>query len=170
MPYNGTMNLAKYLMKNPLLAIGVLMMVIMLYQLGDKDLVELRRAKLTPSSCRSLLVKLDRRIPENWKTACEGNNFNNLSIVINMPSGEQKDLRAYLYREMANYLIHVAQMSPSDNLELTDIIRLQLLHPKLEINAVSEGRFVVKLATLKDKKLIAQHLHSTVQVQEKASK
>ncbi len=159
------------LMKNPLLAIGILMMVILLFQLNKKGFFESRRAKLTPSSCKAVQVKLDRRIPENWKTHCEGQSFNNLAILIKLSLKkkfkEKNDLKAYLYREMANNLIHIAKNSPDDNLERTDIVRLKIIHPQIEINAISEGRFIVKLATLKDKRLIAQHLQTTVQVQER---
>ena len=158
------------LMKNPILGVGILLCIILLFQLRQKGWMDSRRAKLTPSSCRALLVKLDRRIPANWKSRCEGRLFNNLAIEITMPDkiklSNTKDLRAYLYRETANALIFVAKTSPSDNLERTDLVRLKLIHPKMKLNALSEGPFVAKLATLTNKKMIAHHIHSTVKTQE----
>ncbi|MAF77880.1 MAG: hypothetical protein CME63_03665 [Halobacteriovoraceae bacterium] len=167
------------LMKNPMLVVGVLMMMIFLFQAGKKfNWWESRRQKLMPSSCKAVLVKLERRIPENWQTSCEGKIFNNLAVEINYPVLEkqekQKDqaksnkdrVRSLLYREMANDLISIAKNSPSDNLEKTDIVRIKLIHPEMTINAVTEGKYIVKLQTLRDKRLIAEHLKVTVQVQE----
>jgi len=133
-----------------------------------------------PSSCKAVLVKLSRRIPANWSAHCEGTTYNNLAIDINYPvekisdnatkaevkSNDPKAIRTLLYREMANDLISVAKISPEDNLERTDIIRVKMIHPKLIINAITEGKYLVKLRTLTDKKLIAEHLKVTVQVQE----
>ncbi len=163
----------KSFMKNPMLVVGVLMMLIFVFQAGKKfNWWEARRQKLMPSSCKAVLVKLDRRIPENWSTHCEGSTYNNLAIDIHFPVEKDKkaqnlqQVRALLYREMANDLISVAKISPEDNLEKTDIIRLKMIHPQLIINAITEGKYIVKLKTLTDKRLIAQHLKVTVQVQE----
>jgi hypothetical protein len=45
-------------------------------------------------------------------------------------------------------------------------IRFRITHPDLTINAVTEGKFIVKLATLENAEHIMSHLKSTVQVQE----
>jgi len=169
-----------------MLVIGVLMMLIFVFQAGKKfNWWESRRQKLMPSSCKAVLVKLDRRIPQNWSTYCEGSSYNNLAVEINYALEKEENIknkdskvtplskeesikktRALLYREMANDLISVAKNSPEDNLEKTDIIRFKLTHPQMVINAITEGKYIVKLKTLTDKRLIAEHLKVTVQVQE----
>ncbi len=159
-----------------MLVVGVLMMLIFVFQAGKKfNWWESRRQKLMPSSCKAVIVKLARRIPQNWSVNCEGKTYNNLAVEINYPvekeeikekSQNLQQIRALLYREMANDLIAVAKNSPEDNLERTDVIRLRMNHPKLVINAITEGKFLIKLKTLTDKKLIAEHLKVTVQVQE----
>jgi len=157
-----------------MLVVGVLMMLIFVFQTGKKfNWWEMRRQKLMPSSCRAVLVKLNRRIPQNWHTLCEGKAYNNLAIEINYPVEKQdgkskalKQIKALLYRELANDLIAVAKNSPEDNLERTDIIRMKMIHPQLIINAITEGKYIIKLKTLTDKRLIAEHLKVTVQVQE----
>ncbi len=124
------------------------------------------------TSCRAALVKLNRRIPSSWATRCEGNN-----MAVEIPltfkpdkklSKKEADLRlrTFMYREMANDLVVVAKNSPSDNLERTDFIRLKMVHKKIEINALTEGRYLVKLATIKNKRLLAEHLKTTVNVKE----
>lgn len=162
----------KSLMKNPVLAIGILFMVIFLFQLGNKyDWMGSRKRKLMPSSCKAVVVKLNRRIPANWKTECEGSDYNNLFVEINITEPKTSDVapknfKALIYRTLANNLILTAKNSPEDNLERTNMVRFRLNHPKVRINALTEGRFLVKLQTLSSPELIAQHLKVTVQVQE----
>jgi len=147
-------------------------MTIFLFQLNQKGYFGERREKLMATSCRASLVKLDRRIPSSWATKCEGNN-----MAVEIPltfeidkklSKKEADLklRAFMYRELANNLVVVAKNSPSDNLERTDFVRLRMTHKKLEINALTEGRYLVKLATIKNKRLLGEHLKTTVNVKE----
>ncbi len=163
--------LLKSLTKNPVLIVGILMMSIFLMTVGRRQ-GWFNRDNLIPTSCRAVTVKLDRRIPASWSTQCEGNN-----LLITMNFAEEKDkpiadaeLRTVLFRTLANNLKSVALNSPSDNLERTDIVSVRLIHPRMTINSVSEGKYVVKLATMNDPAMIAEHLKVTVQVQEVGAK
>lgn len=163
--------LLKSLMKNPILVVGILMMAVFLMTVGRKEGL-FRREALMPTSCKAVRVKLDRRIPANWSSECDGNN---LSITMNFAEPKdqpipEKELRATLYRTLANNLKSIALNSPSDNLERTDIVSARLIHPRITINAVSEGKYIVKLATMNDPKMIAEHLKVTVQIQEVQAK
>lgn len=167
----------KSLIKNPILAIGLLFTVIFLFQAGEKfNWWTSRRQKLLPSSCKAVRVKLDRRIPANWKTYCEGSDFNNLAVEINFPVEKDKlvedkaKLQKIVYRELANDLILIAKNSPSDNLERTHFVRVRFIHPQIQVDALTEGQHIVKLQTLTDKSLIAQHLKVTVSVKESTPK
>ena len=71
-----------------------------------------------------------------------------------------------MYRELANSLIFIAENAFSDSLEKVMIIRIKLKSSGLDLNAVTEGKYIVKFKTMKEKKFIRQHLRSTVQVQE----
>jgi hypothetical protein len=164
--------LPKTLMKNPILMIGILLMTIFLFQLNQKGYFSERREKLMATSCRAALVKLNRRIPASWTTKCEGNNMA-VEIPLEFKLDKKLDkktsslkLKTFMYREMANDFVVIAKNSPSDNLERTDFVRLKMMHENLEINAITEGRFLVKLATIKNKRLLAEHLKTTVNVKE----
>lgn len=115
---------------------------------------------------------LERRIPAHWKSSCEGKVFNNLAVAINYPvekgSNElsKEELRKLIYRELANDMILIAQNSPTDNLERTQMVRIEFNHPQIQVNAITEGQYLVKLQTMTDKTLIAKHFKTTVQVQE----
>ena len=161
----------KSFMKNPVLAVGILFTVIFLFQLKEKGYFSDLAEKRTPSSCKALRVKLDRRIPSTWKTSCEGDLYNNLAVDIPFLIEDKQwpknptEIDRLHFRELANFMIRIAKNSPEDNLERTDIIRVRMISEKMTINAVTEGRFMIKLATLTDAKLIAEHFKGTVQVQ-----
>lgn len=154
-------------MKNPILAIGILLMSIFLMNTFMEGGLW-NRDRLNPTSCRAVLVKLDRRISGGWTTSCDGQNLN-LAIAHVSTKKEPTDMptvRKIVYRELANSLVFIAKNSPSDNLERTPWVSIRYVHPKLEVGARSEGKFVVKFATIKNKKMLMSHLQATVQVKE----
>jgi hypothetical protein len=166
----------RWMMKNPVFMIGVILMGLFITSQVREGGTGYRES-LTPTSCKAVLVKLDRRIPKTWETKCTRNNLHitmKKSITPNLEDlGENPDIeliksryRQVFYRELANDLILLAKNSPEGNLERTEIVTVKLMHPELEIGAMTEGRFVVKFATLTDIKLIMEHLQETVQVQE----
>lgn len=153
-------------MKNPVLAIGIILMGLFLYQVGNKEKWSVfTNQKLMSTSCRAVVIQLEKRVPANWNIFCEGNN---LAVEINelaVPA-EAKNLKSLMYRQLANHMSHVARTAHSDILEKVDFVRFKLQHPKMEINAVTEGKFIVKLETLETPEHIMTHLKSTVQVKE----
>ena len=153
-------------MKKPVLAIGLIMFALFLFQVnrGQKWGI-FHNNKLMASSCGAVLIRIEKKIPANWKAFCEGNN---LAVEINeivIPKGAN-NLKTLMYRQLANYMAFVARSSHSDILEKVMFVRFKLMHPKMEINAVTEGKFIVKLATLEVPEHIMTHLQSTVQVKE----
>ena len=146
--------------------IGIIMFSLFLYQVASKEKWGIfANQKLISTSCRGVLVGLEKRIPQNWKVFCEGNN---LAIEIQEIAIPEKanDIKILLYRQLANHMTHVAQISAVDILEKGMFVRFRLNHPEMEINAVTEGKFIVKLATLTNPEHIMSHLKTTVQVKE----
>lgn len=159
----------KTLMKNPVLIIGLLLMFIFLSGLREKGFFGSRVEKLTPTSCKASLVMLNKRIPANWETSCDGNNLSaHIKTTIDETKliKEKNALKVAMYRELANSLIFLAKNSPSDNLERTDAVILTLDSSKLKINAATMGKDIVKFRTLKSEKFIMDHLYASVKVQE----
>lgn len=157
-----------FLMRNPVLAIGIIMMGLFLYQVAsDQKWSIFHNDKLVATSCKGVVVKLEKAIPANWKIFCEGNN---LAVEINeiaIPK-DATNLRSLMYRQLANHMSFVARTSHTDILEKVFLVRFKLMHPKMEINAVTEGKYIVKLATLETPEHIMTHLKATVQVKEDA--
>lgn len=156
----------KYLMEKPVLAIGIIMMGLFLYQVSrDQKWGIFYNEKLMATSCKAVVVKLEKNIPENWKLFCEGNN---LAVEINeiaIPKAAT-NLKTLMYRQLANHMSFVARKTYPDILEKVFFVRFRLIHPRMTINAVTEGKFIVKLATLETPEHIMTHLKSTVQVKE----
>jgi hypothetical protein len=131
----------------------------------DKKWGLFHNEKLTSTSCTAVVVKLDKNIPGNWKIFCEGNNLAVEIKEVGIPAAAP-NLRSLMYRQLANHMSFVARSTHPDILEKVFFVRFKLMHPKMEINAVTEGKFIVKLATLETPQHIMTHLESTVQVKE----
>lgn len=155
-----------FLMRNPVLAIGIIMMGLFLYQVAtDQKWSIFQNDKLIATSCKGVLVKLEKQIPANWKIYCEGNNLAVEIKELTVPP-EATNLRTLMYRQLANHMSFVARSTHPDILEKVLFVRFKVMHPKMVINAVTEGKYIVKLATLESPEHIMTHLQSTVQVKE----
>lgn len=154
------------LLKNPILTMGIIMMGLFLAQVARKEQWGIfQNDKLLSTSCRGAIIKIEKRIPANWTAYCEGNN---LAVEIKeiTVAPDATNLKNLMYRQLANHMSYVARVSEPDILEKVDFVRFKLHHPKLDINAVTEGKYIVKLATLESPEHIMTHLQSTVQVKE----
>ena len=152
-------------MEKPVLMIGIILFGLFIHQVATKEQWSIfKNEKLLSSTCRAALVRIDKHIPGNWKTECEGNN---LAVIIQEDiKTDEKNLQMVMYRQLANHMTHLAKISQIDMVEKLMFVRFKLIHPELTINAVTEGQYIVKLATLEDPELIRSHFKSTVQVQE----
>lgn len=154
------------LFKNPILTVGIIMFGLFISQVVMKEEWGIfKNDKLIPTSCKAALVRLDKKLPENWKVFCEGNNLAVEIHEVGIPD-KAPSIKALMYRQLANHMAFVARMSQVDILEKVFFVRFKLQHPQMEINAVTEGKYIVKLATLETADHIMTHLKSTVQVKE----
>ncbi len=146
------------------------MLYILLHNLGKQGKLDyfFKKTGVIPTSCRAVIVKLQRRTPKDWQTTCDRNN---LHIEFNLDAAKlgKKDplpSKTYYYRELANAYSLIAKNSPDDTLGRTAIIRVTINTPEFRIESVSFGREVAKLAEVSDAKFIAIHLQKTVKVKE----
>jgi hypothetical protein len=154
------------LMKNPVLTLGIILFGMFLYQVASKEKWGVfSNPKLISTSCKAVVIQVEKRIPANWKVFCEGNNLAVDIKELAVPE-DANHLEALMYRQLANHMSFVAKTALPDILEKVDFVRFHLDHPKMEINAVTEGKFIVKLATLETPEHIMTHLKSTVQVKQ----
>lgn len=154
------------LMKNPVLTLGIILFGMFLYQVASKEKWGIfANQKLISSTCKAVVIQAEKRVPANWKLFCEGNNLAVEIVEIAIPP-KASHLEALMYRQLANHMSYIAKVSHADMLEKVDFVRFRLTHENIEINAVTEGKFIVKLATLESPEHIMTHLKSTVQVKQ----
>lgn len=154
------------LMKNPVLTTGIILFGMFLYQVASKEKWGIfANQKLLSSTCKAVVIQAEKRVPANWRIFCEGNNLAVEIDEVAVPP-EASHLEALMYRQLANHMSFIARVSHADMLEKVDFVRFRLTHQKLVINAVTEGKFIVKLATLESPEHIMTHLKSTVQVKQ----
>jgi hypothetical protein len=155
------------LIKKPILAIGIILFGLFITQVVSKQhgWGIFQNDRLIPTSCKAALVKIEKRTPANWKIFCEGNNLAVEIKEVTLPA-DATNLKTLMYRQLANHMSYIARVSQPDILEKVFFVRFKVTHPKMEINAVTEGKFIVKLVTLDLPEHIMAHLKSTVQVKE----
>lgn len=145
-----------------------LLTYLLIHQLEEKKIINLseRAEILKATSCRAVLVNLKRRVPKDWSTTCEKN-----ILTIEMEKSikklkNKKNIKAYLYRELANDIIFTAKSSPVDTLENVTLARFIVNSKKMTIKAAIFGDDLVKFTTMKNKRLILNHFKNTVKVKE----
>jgi len=156
----------KLLTKSPMLLLGIMMILtVWLSHMGVLNIGIFDNNRNRPTPCRAALVRLERQIPANWSVSCSDNNLN---VVVNeiAVTAADPEFRPKLYRQMANHLVTLAQVSQNDILEKVFIIHLKQVHAKMDIDAISEGKYVAKLVTITRPEFIKDHLKQTVQVKE----
>jgi hypothetical protein len=154
------------LMKNPVLTLGIILFGMFLYQVASKEQWGIfANHKLQSTTCKAVVIQVEKKLPANWKAFCEGNNLAVEIEEIAIPP-KASNIEALMYRQLANHMSFIARSTHVDMLEKVDFVRFRLSHEKIVINAVTEGKFIVKLATLETPEHIMTHLKSTVQVKQ----
>lgn len=151
-------------MQKPILGIGIILFGLFITQLSKQGRLDFLK-NYQNTTCDAIVVKLEKAVPSNWNVFCEGNNLAAEINEVTIPA-EAAYLQALMYRQLANHMSFIARSTYPDLMERVMFIRIKMSHPKMEINAVTEGKFLVKLATLETPEHIMAHLKSTVQVKE----
>ncbi|WP_157680606.1 hypothetical protein [Bacteriovorax sp. Seq25_V] len=157
-------------MKNPILMVGILFMAIFLFQLRDKGFFSKRAESMIPTSCKSVMVRLNKYMNDAWEMKCNGNN---LLIetkvdpkVIDPKLKDPKILREKMYKALANSYASISRYSLEESLSRTNIISFRLIHPHLTLNSMSEGQHVANIKNMKEVSNLSRHFQQTIRVQE----
>lgn len=139
----------------------------LIFLMNAWDKLGFLKRDLQTTACHGNIPKLEKSIPVTWKVFCEENNLA-VEITVSSIANDDKELKEKMFRHLANDLVSISKLSQTDLLEKIMMVRLRLEHPKLQVNAISEGRYVAKLVNLKSQTHIAEHLQQTVQVNDVA--
>ena len=145
---------------------GIIMMALYLGSLaGEKGWFSRDLFRIT--TCKGLILKIEKKIPGNWKLECEVKEQNLfIRIATSITARDRNQLRKKLYRSLANKITKVARISSVEKLEKIPIVRFSLEHKEIKINAIIEGEMLARLSSLKTPQQIKDHLAATVKIQE----
>ncbi len=152
-------------MKYPMLVVGIALFVIYLSMPETKRFWEKHFNRFVPNTCSAILDRIAKKAPTNWSLECPGT----VRLVVDIQSEiipNQKNLRQGLYKELANNLLKLSQISNLETLENLKVIEMNLMSSQKNIHAKTDGEALVELSKKRSQKAIAQHLKLTVKVKE----
>lgn len=152
-------------MKYPMLVVGIALFVIYLSMPETERFWEKHFNRFVPNTCSAILDRIAKKAPTNWSLECPGT----VRLVVDIQSEiipNQKNLRQGLYKELANNLLKLSQISNLETLENLKVIEMNLMSSKKNIHAKTDGEALVELSKKRSQKAIAQHLKLTVKVKE----
>tara|TARA_B100000886_G_C20148384_1_gene376970 strand:- start:44 stop:544 length:501 start_codon:yes stop_codon:yes gene_type:complete len=161
-----------YLIRKPILSIGILFFIIFLFQLQKSGYFEKRRKVFSAASCTAVVVKLKKIVKSNWSLECKGHfaeRTDTLEVTINqeIPITNKKITpKAFVYREMANHLSFIAKNSPIDNLERLSWLKISIVLSSGQADGVISGELLSKMSTLKTQEGLMGHLKNSVNVKD----
>ena len=160
-----------YLIKKPILSIGILFFIIFLFQLNKSGYFEKRRKVFSAASCTAITVKLKKIVDNKWNLECTGHfadRTDTLEVKINIESDPNNQLspKTLTYREMANNLSFISKNAPSDNLERLSWVKISIILQQGQADGVVSGMALSKMRTLKTQEGLMGHLQNSVSVKD----
>ena len=158
---------SKLLTKYPVLVVGLLILYIAVTDMNRRGIFTSSNEKLNPSSCRSALVMLEKRAPDNWKLSCDKNSMTAvIPSLVDPKTYEGKRRTEAYYRDLANQIYFISKNSLNESLERTDFIIIHYKGIDRQINALTKGEDIAKFAQFETIDFILDHFQRTVEVQE----
>jgi hypothetical protein len=159
--------MSQKILKYPLAIMAILFSYLLFVYFDKGGLFNRRKQLLEGTPCIAALVKLELRIPKNWKANCDKNNMV-VDVEEEVPAtiSDPAKIKVYIYREMANHLSFVAKNAPVANLENIATVLVKVNSKTINVEALTTGDSLVKLTTLNSPEIIRAHLKNTVKVKE----
>lgn len=173
----------KNIMKFPVLIMGLVMFGIFISQDTTKVWWNKAKARYIPSTCKSVIERVQKHSPDDWQLECHTTQFLVVTIPFNKNVKKKELLRVAMYRQIANIYKEFATHSnipleyaedgkrkvynEIETLERLENIQINLAHKDLKIITQSDGQAIAKFLKLKRQEDIANHLKLTVKVREK---
>lgn len=153
-------------LKYPVLIIGIIFFGIYLSDVNTKNWWRKVTRRYKPSTCDVTLDRVQPKAPDNWSFECETLQLLIVTIDFKERKGNKLSLRQEMYRELANGLVKLGNYSNLETMYFLKKIKMNIVHPGLEVHSLTTGKSIVDLVKLKDSKSIARHLKMTVKIKE----
>jgi hypothetical protein len=153
-------------LKYPMLVIGIILFSLFIMDENTSKWWNSFSTRFIPSTCNAVKERIAPKAPNNWTIECPGTELLILNVSQNKQSPSTAMLRKYLYRELANTYVNFAKFSNPETLSQLQNLKVNIDHPQMKIESISDGEAVVKFITMKDQNMIIRHLGATVKVKE----
>lgn len=152
-------------MKYPVLMMGILMFSLYVSDAKTQSWWEKAKRRFVPSTCDSLLTRLEDKTPKEWKISCPTVDL--LVLDYEYITEEPREVvRIKMYKNIANILVQFANLANPETLEDLRAFRLKINASKIAITAQTDGEAMLAYRKLKIREKIAEHLKLTVKVKE----
>ncbi len=150
-------SMSKFLIKHPFFIAIILIVYIFFSQLKKHNIFPSSGTKAT--SCKSAIVMLKKRSPKSWKIRCKKNH-----LIVEVPTKLKK--KEAIYREMANNLTFISKNCLNESLERTNSVLLVMKNKSTHIKSLIAGKYIAKMASLKETSKIINFIQNYVTVDE----
>ena len=144
---------------------GILMMIAFILNIKNRGINLFNRDALHPTSCKAVLISVEKKLPKNWKAHCEKNTLK-IEIQTTLDSPNVDLLREALYLELGNNIVFLAKNTSPGTMDYVDLVEIYQINHRYDIRAYTKGKDISKFSTMNDKKFILEHLKATVTVRE----
>ena len=150
-------------MKYPVLIIGIVFFGLYITNPKTKEFWENHFGKMKPSTCRVTVERFKKNSQKDWSFHCPSTQ--SLSIEIKSELAD-KYSRALLYKELANSLSYLGHKTNPETLGYLKKVSVKLIHPKLTIDAITDGPAINQMAQTKDRETLFDILKLSVRTKE----
>lgn len=152
-------------LKYPVLTAGLIMFFIFLQDGKTQSWWEKVTRRFVPSTCDSLVSRLESKVPKKWEMSCPTIHLLRLKYEFEETKDTQV-MRKILYRQSANIIVKFSKMANLETLEDLKIFQLIMDAPKSQVVLETSGEAMLPFAKMTDKNKIAEHLKLAVKVKE----
>lgn len=156
----------KNALKYPVLIVGIVLFAIFLSNPKTKDYWKKVQRRYKPSTCDAIVDKIISKVPKNWQLRCESVQLLILNIEHTKVLNNGLTLKQEMYRELANNLIRLGRLSNLETMSYLQVIQLNIHHPNLTVESVTNGKSLVEILSKKDPKAMARIIELTVKIKE----
>lgn len=153
------------LLKYPMLIVGIILFSLFLLDEHTQIWWKKYQGRYIPNTCTALSTRMNPKVPKSWQIECPDKDLLILNVKSDVNATGLK-LRVGMYKELANTYVSFAKIANPETLAHLIKLKINLDHPKLKIESVSDGEAVVGFLKIKSQERIAQHLGATVKVKE----
>ncbi|MCT4641748.1 MAG: hypothetical protein N4A33_05570 [Bacteriovoracaceae bacterium] len=153
-------------MRYPALTMGIIMFAIYISDAKTQTWWQKTKRRFIPSTCDSLLARMNDKAPKQWEMSCPGTEKLVLKYKLKELNKDRKETKAIMYKQIVNILVTFSQMANPETLNYLKQFRVIIKADFVSILAKTDGEAMVAFRKMKNKDEIAKHVKLSVKVKE----